>query len=402
VSTSIDLFSSAFKADPYPAYAHLRQTDPVHRVDLGGNRGFWLITRYQDVGDVLKDPRFAKDFRNARTPEHIARMPHMPHILRVLDQNMLGQDPPVHSRLRGLVQMAFTPRLIARLYERIQTVADELLDAVQDRARMDLIGEYAFPLPIVIIAELLGVAARDRDRLRNWSAIMIGNDRSPTGLQRLVPSMHEFADYLRVMFDERRREPRDDLLSALVEAERSRDRLSEEELFGMVFLLLVAGHETTVNLIGNGTLALLQHPDQRQRLEHNPDLIKSAIEELLRFDGPVETSTARYAREDVEIGGTTIPRGAQVLAVIGSADRDSMQFPHPDHLDLARDTSGHVAFGHGIHYCLGAPLARLEGQIAIRTLLRRLPNLRLNAPAETLTWRSGVLLRGLERLPVAF
>jgi cytochrome P450 PksS len=315
---------------------------------------------------------------------------------------MLAQDPPNHTRLRALVQSAFSPRLVDSLRPRIEALADRLIDRVQAAGQMDLIADFAFPLPIGIIGALLGMPEHDQGRLREWSMAMVEADRSPAGLQRLVPSMLAFSDYVARLVEDRRTAPAADLITALVQAEEAGERLSQSELFGMLFLLIVAGHETTVNLIGNGMLALLQHPDQRDLLRQRPTLIKPAIEELLRFDGPVETSTARYAREDVDIGGVTIPRGALVLVVIAAGDRDPHRFPDPDRLDISRDTTGHLAFGHGIHYCLGAPLARLEGQIAISTLLRRLPNLRLAVAADHLEWRSGMLLRGLSRLPVAF
>jgi cytochrome P450 len=399
---TLDVFSPAFKADPYPTYAHLRESAPVYRVDVDGRRGFWLVTRYADVVSVLKDPRFVKDFRRARTPEHQARMAPVPDIIRVMDQNMLAQDPPDHTRLRALVQSAFSPRLVDSLRPRIEALANRLIDRVEPAGQMDLIADYAFPLPIGIIGALLGMPEDDHGRLREWSMAMVEADRSPAGLERLVPSMHAFAEYVAALVEERRRAPAADLITALVQTEQAGERLSQSELFGMLFLLIVAGHETTVNLIGNGMLALLQHPDQRRRLEQQPALLKSAIEELLRFDGPVETSTARYAREDVDLGGVTITRGAMVLVVIAAADRDADRFPDPDRLDIDRDANGHLAFGHGIHYCLGAPLARMEGQIAISTLLRRLPGLRLAVAADRLEWRSGMLLRGLSHLPVAF
>ena len=399
---SLDVFSPAFKADPYPTYARLRERAPVYRVDVDGKHGFWLVTRYADIVSVLRDPRFVKDFRHARTAEHQARMAPVPDVIRVLDQNMLAQDPPNHTRLRALVQSAFSPRLVDSLRPRIEALADRLIDRVQAAGQMDLIADFAFPLPIGIIGALLGMPEHDQGRLREWSMAMVEADRSPAGLQRLVPSMLAFSDYVARLVEDRRTAPAADLITALVQAEEAGERLSQSELFGMLFLLIVAGHETTVNLIGNGMLALLQHPDQRDLLRQRPTLIKPAIEELLRFDGPVETSTARYAREDVDIGGVTIPRGALVLVVIAAGDRDPHRFPDPDRLDISRDTTGHLAFGHGIHYCLGAPLARLEGQIAISTLLRRLPNLRLAVAADHLEWRSGMLLRGLSRLPVAF
>ena len=399
----VDLFDPAFKADPYPTYARLRSTDPIHRTTLPDGRGVWLNTRYEDVLAVLKDGRFVKDWRKAMTPEQLAQIPPIPDVLKPLSSNMLDTDPPDHERLRALVSKAFTPRLIERMRGRVQAIADSLLDAVEDQGRMDLIDDYAFPLPITVIAELLGVPAEDRNNFREWSDAAVSGDSSQDYVEKvLIPNMHAFLDYLRAMFDEKRENPREDLISALVQAEKAGDKLSEDELLGMVFLLLVAGHETTVNLIGNGMLALLQHPDQLQRLRDEPALIKPAIEELLRYDGPVEAATERFASEDVPIGETVIPRGEMVLVVLAGADHDPERFPDPDALDITRADNKHLAFGKGIHHCLGAPLARMEGQIAISTLLGRMPNLRLKDSPESLVWRQGLILRGLKGFPVEF
>jgi cytochrome P450 len=399
----VDLFDPAFKADPYPTYTRLRSSAPVYRAALPDGRGVWLITRYEDVLAVLKDQRFVKDWRGALTPEQLAQVPPIPEVMKPLSQNMLDTDPPDHERLRALVSKAFTPRLIERLRPRVQAISDGLLDAVQDRGEMDLIDDYAFPLPITVIAELLGVPAEDRNNFREWSDAAVSGNASQEYMEEiLIPHMQAFTDYLRALFEEKRANPGDDLVSGLVRAEEAGDRLSEDELLGMVFLLLVAGHETTVNLIGNGVLALLQHPDQLRKLKEDPSLIKPAIEELLRYDGPVETSTERFAREDVEIGDQVIPRGEMVLVVLAAADHDPERFSGPDELDITRTDNRHLAFGKGIHHCLGAPLARMEGQIAISTLLRRMPNLRLKGSPESLSWRPGMILRGLRGLPVEF
>jgi cytochrome P450 len=399
----VNLFDPVFKADPYPTYARLRSSAPVHRATLPDGRGVWLITRYEDVLAVLKDERFVKNWRSALTPEQRAEIPPIPEVMKPLSQNMLDTDPPDHERLRALVSKAFTPRLIERMRPRVQAIADGLLDAVQDRGGMDLIDDYAFPLPITVIAELLGVPAEDRNNFREWSDAAVSGNASQEYLEEiLIPHMQAFTDYLRALFEEKHANPRDDLVSALVQAEEAGDKLSEDELLGMVFLLLVAGHETTVNLIGNGVLALLQHPDQLRKLKDDPSLIKPAVEELLRYDGPVETSTERFAREDVDMGRTVIPRGEMVLVVLAAADHDPERFSDPDNLDITRTDNRHLAFGKGVHHCLGAPLARMEGQIAISTLLRRMPNLRLKGSPESLSWRPGMILRGLRGLPVEF
>jgi len=263
----VDLFSPDFKANPYPTYAQLRSTSPVHRVELPDGRGMWLVTRYEDVSAVLRDERFVKDWRNAMTPEQIAGVPPIPEVLKPIARNMLDTDPPDHERLRALVSKAFTPRLIERMRPRVQEIADTLLDVVQDKGEMDLIDDYAFPLPIIVIAELLGVSAEDRNKFREWSDAAVSGDTTQEYVEKiLLPHMQAFTDYLRALFDEKRKNPKDDLISALVRAEEAGDKLSEDELLAMVFLLLIAGHETTVNLIGNGVLALLQHPDQLQKL----------------------------------------------------------------------------------------------------------------------------------------
>jgi cytochrome P450 len=397
-----DLASPAFKADPHPFYARLRAEAPVYRVTVHvpERRTGWLVTRYEDAAVVLKDGRFAKDRHSVLQPGQRAAPIWIPAFTRPLKRNMLDLDAPDHTRLRALVHKAFSPRLIDRLRGRIQTLCDELLDAAPRRGKLDLIADYALPLPATIIAELLGVPVEDQHRFHRWSNRMLSIS-STRDILLAIPSMWMFLRYFRKLIERRRADPRDDLITALIQAEETGDRLNQEELLAMVVLLLVAGHETTVNLIGSGTLALLQHPEQLARLHNEPALIKSAIEELLRFTSPVEIATERYAREDTEVAGTTIPRGELVLAVIGSANRDERQFERPNKLDLGREPNPHLSLGQGIHYCLGASLARLEGQIAIETLLRRLPRLRLAAAPASLRWRRGTFLRGLMSLPLS-
>ena len=387
-----DLASPRFKANPYPFYARLRAEAPVYCTKLA-NRHAWLVTRYDDVLRVLKDGRFAKDWYTQ-----------MPWVLRFvsgpLTRSMLNLDPPDHTRLRTLVQKAFTPRLIERSRERIQDVCDDLLNAVAPDGRMELVRGYALPLPLTMIAELLGIPPQDRLRLHSWARRGVA---ASTGIDflRALPTTWLSIRYVRRLIEQRRARPHDDLVTALVQAEEAGDTLSEDELLAMVVLLLIAGYETTVNLIASGTLALIQHPRQRDRLQQNPALAEPAIEELLRYASPGDIATVRIAREDATIGSVTIPRGELVLAVLGSANHDECQFPDPDTLDITREPNKHLAFGQGAHFCLGAPLARLEGQIALTTLFRRFPHLRLAAAPESLRWRKGLFFRGLEELPVA-
>lgn len=391
---SFDLADPRFKADPHPTYARLRAKAPVFRSWLGRGKPVWLVTRYDDVAALLRDPRFAKDPAHARS----GAAPWMPGFLRPLTRNMLDLDAPDHTRLRSLVQKAFTPRLVERLRPRIEGLADELITRATRGGRMELVRDYALPIPLTIIGELLGIPAADRDRFHRWSTTIVSATPG-IGAVRLLPTVWSMFRYLRRQFAARRADPRDDLITALVQAEEAGDRLDDDELLAMVFLLLVAGHETTVNLIAGGVLALLQHPDQLDRLRADPALLRPAIEELARFVSPVELATERYAREDVEIAGVAIRRGEMVLGVIGSANRDEAHFASPDTLDLAREPNRHLAFGLGAHYCLGAPLARLEASIAIPMLLDRAPALRLRDA--DVRWRRHAFLRGPREVRLA-
>jgi cytochrome P450 len=335
------------------------------------------------------------------TAEQLRKMPWVPPMFRPLERNMLDLDSPDHTRLRTLVHKAFTPSLVARMRERVQSLADELLTQIMHKGECDLIRDYALPLPMIIITEILGVPTRDRGKFHKWSKAVVSLS-SPNPTLRVIPNVWMFLRYLRRFFETRRRDPQNDLTTALITAEEAGDKLSRDELLAMVFLLLIAGHETTVNLIGNGMLALFEHPEAMNELRHNPVMIKPAVEELLRYTSPVFMSTERYAREDVTMHGVTIPRGEMTLGVIGSANRDETIFYKPDQLDITREPNRHLSFGQGIHFCLGAPLARLEAEIAINTLLGRIPDLRLSVAAESLRWRPSMILRGLDSLPVSF
>lgn len=401
-----DLYSDAFRANTYATFARMREHDPVFcQPGIDGETPIWWVTRYEDAEAVLlDDERFVRDPRLALPPEALAEWTaSLPEAIAFIDSHMLHRDGEDHRRLRRLVSKAFTPRMIELLRPRIQEIADGLIDVVAAQGEMELVSEFAFPLPITVIAELLGVPPADRDRFRDWSAAMVSPALASDELERFGAKMVEFAGYLHALFEERRREPGEDLVSALVAVEDGGDTLSEEELSSMVAILIVAGHETTVSLIGNATLALLSHPEQRAAIERDPSLLPRAVEELIRYDGPVERTLNRWAAVDVELRGQKIRRGESVVVVLGAADRDPERFAAPDTLDLAAERSTrHLGFGRGPHFCLGAPLARLEAEIALGTVLRRLPGLRLAIPPEELRWRPVPLFRSLVALPVVW
>lgn len=408
----INLFGPAFKAEAYAVYARLREEAPVlRRTNQNGPGATCFITRYDDAVAVLRDAkRFVKDVRNSMTPAQRAALPPDPPRIRLLSHHMLNSDAPDHTRLRGLVNQAFTARMVEQLQGRIETVAHDLLARLKPHSGADLITAYALPLPILVIADLLGVPSRDHHRVRAWSHALVAptadQARSAKKLAKAGALMEDYIGYMRELFAARRAKPRDDLISSLLAAEEAGDVLSEDELFSMILLLIVVGHETTVNLIGNGVLALLQHPAQLERLRAAPEVMPSAVEEMLRYDCPVERAPMRYAAEECEIAGTVIRRGDAVSVVLGSANRDPAQFPHADCFDIARDPNRHLAFGLGPHYCLGAALARLEGRIALTALLERFPTLRLAddlaAGKTPLRWRTHPIMRGLQRLPVCW
>ncbi|CAN7358986.1 cytochrome P450 [Paenibacillus sp. LjRoot153] len=386
------LFTKTFTQNPYPAYSQLREKDPVYRMMLPNGQYGWMITRYEDAVEALKDPRFIKDnFKISGADKETAS---------VFTHNMLFADPPDHKRLRGLVQKAFTPQMIAGLRGRIQEIADELLDNLSGKDSMNLIDEYAFPLPIIVICEMLGVPSEDRDKFRVWSNSLI---EGPSGenAAELYTHINEFIQYLGQWFAKVRGNLGQDLISQLIISEDEGDRLTERELYGVVTLLIIAGHETTVNLIGNSILALLEHPEQFKQLQNNPELIHTAIEEVLRYNGPVEFSTSRWARENLEFKGKSITKGDLVIVALNSANHDPNQFQDPEIFDITRQKSQHLAFGTGIHLCLGAPLARLEGEIAITNLLKRYPQIKLKVDKNGLEWRPGMIVRGVKEIPLS-
>ncbi|MFJ1719066.1 MULTISPECIES: cytochrome P450 [unclassified Streptomyces] len=379
---------AAFTANPYPYYEKLRAAGPVHTVRTDEFDRVWLVVGYDEARAALADPRFAKDWRG---------LPGAPAESDPIFLNLLELDAPRHTRLRRLVAREFTARRVEALRPRVQQITDELLDAMVPAGRADLVDALAFPLPMTVICELIGVPDLDRDAFRLLSNGVV-TPTSPEGEMEAVRAMNE---YLGELIEDKRRSPGDDLMSALVRTrDEDGDSLSPDELVGMAFLLLVAGHETTVNLIANGVRALLGHPEQLAALLADPELIGGAVEEMLRYDGPVENSTLRFPREPVRIGQRVIPAGVPVLVSLAGADRDPARYPEPDTFDIRRDAQGHLAFGHGMHFCVGAPLARMEGRIAIRTLLERCPSLAPDAGAGELDWIPGMLLRGVRGLPV--
>lgn len=410
-SQAPELFTWEFATDPYPAYGWLREHSPVHRTTLPSGVDAWLVTRYADARQALADGRLSKN------PVHHSERAHAKGRIGIpgersadLMTHLLNIDPPDHTRLRGLVSKAFTPRRVAEFAPRVQQLTDHLIDGFAKAGEADLIHEFAFPLPIYAICDLLGVPAQDQDDFRDWAGMMLrhtkaGHGGGPRGgVSRAVKKMRA---YLLELIHRKRADPGDDLISGLIKASDHGEHLTENEAAAMAFILLFAGFETTVNLIGNGTYTLLRHPEQRARLqqalaEGDTALLATAVEELLRYDGPVELATWRFATEPLTIGGRSIATGDPVLVVLAAADRDPARFESPDTLDLTRRDNQHLGYGHGIHYCLGAPLARLEAQAALATLLTRLPDLRLAVEPSELRWRDGLIMRGLRTLPVTF
>ena len=396
-------------ANPYPSYHQLRTEDPVH---WNEQVGAWTLTRYSDVVEALRDRRMSADRISAysrRIPE--AMQEKMAPIMRIFSNTMLLSDPPNHTRLRSLANKAFTPRVVENIRSHIQDIVNQSLDGVESAGRMDIISDLAYPLPVRMICEMLGVAPEDRDQFKKWTddlAVFLGDvRRAAEHVEVAQLSALDMIDYLRGIIRECRQNPRDDLISALVAAEEQGDVFSEEELYSMFVLLQIGGHETTTNLIGNGLLALLQNPDQLQKLKDNPTLMGTAIEELLRYHSPIQM-TARIAMEDLEIGGQQISQGQFISTYLAAANRDPAQFADPDRLDITRQENRHLAFALGPHFCLGAALARMEGQIAINTVLVRLPHLQLEPPLspatrlEDLSWPDNPVFHGLESLPVVF
>jgi hypothetical protein len=386
-------FLPEFRVDPYPFYRALQTKHRVYVSRVMG--GAYLLSRYDDVVTVLGDARFSVDRPQADVFRRLQPFRGLsPDFTRAILSTLLMTDPPAHTRLRRLVNKAFTPRVVERLRERVQELVDELLDAVVARGTMELVHDLAYPLPVIVIAELLGIPVDDHARFKEWSdtlAVLLDPLQAVDGLAPTERAYDEIAAYMRPIFAERRRAPRDDLLSALVAVEDEGQTLSETELLSLSMLILGAGHETTTNLVANGVLALLRNPAERRRLQDDPSLIGSAVEEFLRYDSPVQV-TDRVATIDCEVAGRPIRKGAVVALLLGAANRDPARFPDPDRLDLGRGDNHHLSFGHGAHFCLGAALARVEAQITIATLLRRFPD--LNGEHHPREWKRSLVLRG--------
>ena len=388
-------------ANPYPIYHQLRSDEPVRWDDAARS---WVITSYADVLTALRDPRFSAvrfTLDPAWFPEEVRETITAPS--RALTRQILFLDPPDHTRLRGLVAKAFTPRVIDGMRPFIQQIVDELLDAVQPKGEIELVNDFAYPLPAIVIAHMLGVPPEDRDRFIQWThsfgALLGGFELSIETVVQALYDVAEFINYFRQIIAQRRLAPRDDLMQAMIAAEEQGDKLTEEELLANCVLLLAAGHGTTTHLIGNGMLALLQHPDQLEDLKTHPQIISSAVAELLRYDGPVQL-TSRLVKDDLQFAGKAMIGGQEILISLGAANHDPEQFANPDELDLRRMENRHVAFGQGIHYCLGAPLARVEAEIAFNTLVHRLQQPRLLTT--DLQWSQSLVFRGMQALPILF
>ena len=404
-SLDIDLTAESFMADPHACFAAMSQAQGLYLHTTPSGRRIWYVTRYDDAMAALTDPRLVMSFHNALSADEIAAAPPTPPFFRLLLKNLLGVDPPAHGRMRRLVSKAFTPRRIERLRPRVEKIADELIAIAKPQGQMDLIAQFAFPLPIVVICELLGIPAADRDEFRRWSDTLfyaVDLDQNTHKLRAIEQAVHEFEAYAQRLIAKRRADPADDLVSALIRAEEAGDQLDQEELISMMLLLLIAGHETSVNLIANGVLALLKNPGALAAVGNDPELLPAAVEEMLRFDGALKTTSRRWVAEAMHFAGEDLRRGDMLVVAVLGANRDPNRFECPHVFDPHRQPSRHLAFGHGIHFCLGAPLARLEAQVAIGALLRELPGIRLQCEPDELTYKHNNMLHGLQILPVSW
>ncbi|MEM7111721.1 MAG: cytochrome P450 [Chloroflexota bacterium] len=405
VQRKYDLYSQAAMANPFPTFAKMRRDDPIFRQPgLDGKTMIWFVSRYEDVATILRnDTIFVRDQRNVLPPEKWWA-PDPTEAL--LNEHMLNRDGDAHRRLRLLVTKAFTPRMVRQMEPRIQAVADQLIDRVYAQGKMDLAAEFSFHLPTIVLAEMLGIPDHDLEKFKVWSNATLQPPRSQAEAVEMQQHIREFVTYLQTLIGFKRDHPADDLLTGLIQAEEAGDKLQGHELISMVMLLIVAGHETTVNLINNAVLALCAFPDQMALLKADPSLMPQAVEEFLRYEGSVERVFSRWAAQDFELDGNLIRKGELVVCLIGSANRDESQFEQADVLNVeragSRDHSRHMGFGHGVHYCVGAPLARMETAIALNSLLQRLPNLQTAVPREELQWRMLPGFRSVEALPIVW
>lgn len=395
------LYGPAFKANPYSVLTSLRSEGAVcPLMGITGTNKVWFITRYSEAREVLRDhKRFASDIRNTFTPAQKTNQRPVPRLKRYLRSHLMKRDGEEHARLRNLLMPVFQKRAIEQWRPRIEHLANALLDAVQAQHKMDLIEDFAFPLPFQVIVEIIGFSTDDLSRLRCWTQAIIISPYTAITPQERLEAQTAFIAYLNAYFDARRTNPQNDLLTHFVRAVQE-GQLSKEEFFSTITILLIAGHETTARMIGNSILALLQHPEQLNMLKKHPAMLDQTIEELLRYDGSVERATTRFATKDLEIGGQHINRGDAVIVILTSANRDERLFENADVLVHDRPFHTHLSFGYGPHFCVGASLARLEIKIAIETLLRRLPHLRLAVPVNSLEWSAIPAIRGLRSMPV--
>lgn len=392
-------YDPAFQANPYPIYHQLRSVEPIHQ----SFKGMWVVTRYADAKAVLRDPRFCVDKmpNNVKNKGHYLKQKDFNTLAQAIDKWLIFLDPPEHTRLRGLISKAFSSTSINFLRPQIQQITDELISKVRHKGFMDIISDFACPLPCNVIAAILGIPVEDWFKLYHWSdelSNILDPLRSLEDYEQMNKVAQEFTDYFKSLIAQRKKSPHQDLLSALITVKEQNNKLSEEEIISVCMLLFFTGEETTVNLIANGMLALLRHPQQMQQIKTQPMLIQSAVEEILRYDSPIQITT-RVATEDVVLDGVTVRCGEKVLVVLGAANRDPAQFPDPDRFDITRANNSHLAFADGIHYCLGAALTRIEAEIAINTLVQ-LPDLKLSP--DKLEWRNKVAFRSLKALPVTF
>ncbi|MBW8010811.1 MAG: cytochrome P450 [Chloroflexi bacterium] len=393
------LFSKERIRNPYGIYTKMRREEPICQyMDPQNETSIWYLTRFDDVHDVLKDDkRFVSDRRNVSTEISEKKLVKDKYE-RVIQNHLATKDPPDHTRLRDLTKKVLTPELADELESFVQETSNQLIDKVESKGKMDLIEDYAIPVPLSVIGKLLGVPATDHNKFRRWTQVYV----DPSQSRKFKKQIGEFTSWARKKVAERQAEPQDDLITYLIQARESGEILDEDELLSMMFLMLLAGHDTTTNLIANGTLILLRYPDLWEKLKDDPTLMDTAVEELLRFESPVQGATVRYASEDVNIRGHLIKRGDKVQVMMGAANYDPEQFHLPEELDLSRKPNRHMAFGHGIHFCLGAPFGRMEGRVALNTLIQRIPNLRLAVSEEKLKWNPSIYIRGLSKLPVAW